>query len=118
MNTLVIKYFITASLIVLISEIAKKMDRLGAFISALPLITLTVMIWMYIENVPREKIANHALFTFWYVLPTLPMFLLMPWLLNRGVNFWLSLAACTLMTFISFIVTSFVAKYFGVELIS
>ena len=117
MSQLIIKYFVTAALIVAISEIAKKLDRLGALISALPLITLTVMVWMYIENVPKEKIANHALFTFWYALPTLPMFLLMPWLLNKEVNFWFALAACALLTFISFIVTCVIAKFFGVELV-
>jgi len=36
------------------------------------------LIWLFLENHPTEKIANHAWFTFWYVVPTLPMFLIFP----------------------------------------
>ena len=76
MYLLITKYAVTAFVIVLVSEIAKRSDRLGALIASLPLVTVMVMIWLHIENQGTEKIANHAWYTFWYVLPTLPMFLL------------------------------------------
>jgi len=69
MTFLISKYLITAFLIVAISEIAKSSDKLGALISSLPLITIMVMIWLYIENQNIEKISNHAYYTFWYVIP-------------------------------------------------
>ena len=47
------------------------------------------LIWLYVENQPQEKLANHAWYTFWYVLPTLPMFLAFPVLLPRW-GFWLA----------------------------
>lgn len=80
MNWIIFKYLLTAGMIVIISEIAKKSDRLGGLIAALPLVTVLTLIWLYIENQPNEKIANHAYYTFWYVLPTLPMFLVFPYL--------------------------------------
>jgi hypothetical protein len=83
MYYLISKYLITAALVVLISEVAKRYDRIGAIIASLPIVTVLVMIWMYIEKTPLEKISNHAYYTFYYVLPTLPMFLLFPYLLDR-----------------------------------
>ena len=81
MHWIIFKYAITAGMVVLISEIAKRSDKLGGLIAALPLVTVLTLIWLFIENQSSEKIANHAWYTFWYVVPTLPMFLAFPWLL-------------------------------------
>ena len=78
MAWIITKYLLTAGMVVFISEVTKRSDRLGGFIAALPLMTLLTLVWLYIENQPEEKIANHAYYTFWYVIPTLPMFLLFP----------------------------------------
>lgn len=78
-----LKYAITALLVVLISEFAKRSDRLGALLASLPVVTLLTLVWLYVERQPSEKIANHAYYTFWYVIPTLPMFLLFPYLLPK-----------------------------------
>ena len=83
MTWLITKYLLTAGMVVFISEVAKRSDKLGGFIAALPLMTLLTLTWLYIENHPEEKIANHAYYTFWYVIPTLPMFLLFPYLLPK-----------------------------------
>lgn len=83
MYYIIFKYLTTATLIVLISEVAKRYDRIGAIIAALPLVTLMTLLWMYAEKAPLEKISNHAYYTFWYVLPTLPMFYFFPLLLTR-----------------------------------
>ena len=116
MSMLVIKYAVTALVIVLVSEVAKRSDKLGALISSLPFVTLMVMIWLYLEHQGSRKIGNHAYYTFWYVLPTLPMFLVMPWLMAKGVNFWIALAICAAVTMASFVVTALVAKRLGVNL--
>ncbi len=114
---LIIKYAVTAAIIVLVSEVAKRTDRVGALIAALPFVTIMVMIWLAVEKQGADKIANHAWYTFWFVLPTLPMFLLIPWLLNRGTPFWLSLLAGCLLTFACFVGTAWTARGLGVELI-
>jgi uncharacterized membrane protein (GlpM family) len=116
MLMLVIKYAVTALVIVLVSEVAKRSDKVGALIASLPLVTIMVMIWMHVEQQGNPKIANHAYYTFWYVLPTLPMFLVMPWLLAKGTNFWLALVICVAVTVVSFVVTALLAKRFGVNL--
>jgi hypothetical protein len=115
MSWIVFKYAVTAGLIVLISEVAKRSDKLGALIAALPMVTILAMIWLYVEKQPDAKIANHAWYTFWYVVPTLPMFLIFPSLLPR-IGFWPTLAASALITVICFVVFAQVVKRFGVEL--
>ncbi|WP_431477962.1 DUF3147 family protein, partial [Massilia eburnea] len=79
MAWLIFKYLVTAGVVVAVSEFAKRSDRLGGLIAALPLVTVLALIWLYVEKQPHEKIANHAWYTFWYVVPTLPMFLVFPW---------------------------------------
>jgi F0F1-type ATP synthase assembly protein I len=83
MQYLILKYLITAGVVVLVSEFAKRSDKLGGLIAALPIVTVLTLIWLYVEQQPASKIANHAYYTFWYVLPTLPMFLLFPYLLPK-----------------------------------
>ena len=110
------KYLITAALVVLISEIARRNDRLGGLIAALPVVTVLTLIWLYVEQQPAAKIANHARYTFWYVLPTLPMFLVFPWLLNR-MNFWLALLLSALMAVVGFLLFALWLRRFSIELL-
>lgn len=115
MSWIVTKYFITAAVVVLVSELAKRSDKLGGLIAALPLVTVLTLIWLYVENQPPAKIANHAWYTFWYVVPTLPMFLVFPWLLSR-YGFWPSLLACVFITIACFASFAVVVRRFGIEL--
>jgi hypothetical protein len=116
MAWIITKYLLTAGLVVFISEVAKRSDKLGGFIAALPLVTLLTLVWLYIENQSEEKIANHAYYTFWYVIPTLPMFLLFPYLLPK-LGFWLALGASIGMAVICFGIFVFIMKNFGVNLL-
>jgi hypothetical protein len=115
MTWLITKYAITALMVVLISEAAKRSDKLGGLIAALPLVTVLTLIWLYVEQQPSEKIANHAWYTFWYVLPTLPMFLVFPFLLPR-IGFWWTMAASVVITLVCFVLAALVLKRFGIVL--
>lgn len=116
MAWLATKYAITAALVVIISEVAKRSDRLGGLVAALPLVTLLALVWLHVEKQPQAKIANHAWYTFWYVLPTLPMFLLFPTLLTR-FGFWPALGASAVVTVACFVATAFAVKPFGIVLL-
>lgn len=116
MAWLVTKYLITAGLVVLISEAAKRSDRLGGLLAALPLVTFLALVWLYVEKQPADKIANHAWYTFWYVLPTLPMFLAFPLLLPR-LGFWLTMGASILITGGCFLAFALLMRQFGVDLL-
>ena len=116
MNWIIFKYLLTAGVVVLISEVAKRSDRLGGLIAALPLVTVLALIWLYVENQSSEKISNHAYYTFWYVLPTLPMFLIFPYLLKK-FSFWVTLSLSMVITLIIFFIFAKLMKSFGVELL-
>ncbi|MBS0462344.1 MAG: DUF3147 family protein [Proteobacteria bacterium] len=110
------KYLLTAAVIVLVSEAAKRSDRLGGFIAALPLVTFMALIWLYLDQQPQAKIANHAWYTFWYVVPTLPMFLAFPWLLPK-LGFWPTLLACAAITILCFWLFALALRPFGIGLL-
>ena len=116
MAWIVTKYLLTAGIVVIVSEFAKRSDRLGGLIAALPLVTVLALIWLYVEKQPQEKIANHAWYTFWYVLPTLPMFLAFPAMLHR-MGFWPTLVICIGITTLSFGLLVVIGRRFGLELI-
>jgi hypothetical protein len=118
MTWIMTKYALTAAMVVLLSELAKRSDKLGGFVAALPLVTLLTLVWLYLEGQPQAKIANHAWYTFWYVVPTLPMFLAFPAFpaLLQRLGFWWALAACVVITVVCFGAFALVLRRFGVGL--
>ena len=112
---IIIKYLTTAAIVVIISEVAKRSDKLGALVAALPTVTILALVWMYVEGQGSRRLANHAYYTFWYVLPTLPMFLIFPYLLER-FSFWVTLLCSGLISVAFFGLISLLVKHFGITL--
>jgi hypothetical protein len=102
--------------VVVVSEVAKRSDKLGGFIAALPIVTVLTLIWLYVEKQPQQKISNHAWYTFWYVVPTLPMFLAFPALLSR-LGFWLAMLGSIGITVLCFGLFALFLRQFGVQLL-
>ena len=111
-----VKLFLSAAIIVLVTKIQLVNDRLSALLIALPFTSLVAMVWMQEEKQSAERIANHAEGTFWFVLPTLPMFLILPWMLRHGWGFWTALLANCALTVGFFWLTVVVLRRFGVDL--
>lgn len=116
MSWLITKYLVTALIVVLVSEIAQRSQKLGALITALPLVAVLTLIWLYVERQPSEQIARYAAYTFWYVLPTLPMFLVFPVLLER-CGFWGALLGSAMVMAGLFWSLASVLKRFGITLL-
>jgi F0F1-type ATP synthase assembly protein I len=116
MGWLITKYLATAAVVVLVSEAAKRSDKLGGFIAALPLVTFLALVWLYVEKQPQARIANHAWYTFWYVVPTLPMFLAFPFLLPR-LGFWPTMLASAVITVACFGLFAWAVRPFGIQLL-
>ena len=112
-----VKLLLSALVIVLVTKIQVVNDKLSALLIALPLTSLLAMIWMHREKQGNERIANHAEGTFWFVLPTMPMFLVLPWMLRKGWGFGWSLAANCILTALLFWVMVFLLRKFGVKVI-
>ena len=116
MTLIIIKLIVSAALIAGASELAKRLPAMAALIVSLPLISIMVMVWMQVETKDATRIANHAEATFWYVLPSLPMFLLLPAMLRAGWSFWLALGACCLITAALYLLSIQIAARLGVSL--
>ena len=113
---LFIKAAISGVLIAVISEIAKKWLGFGALIASLPLVSVLGMIWLWRDKPDATNMAAHSEATFWYVLPSLPMFLLIPVLLRRGAPFWVALAAGCALTVSLYLLMTWLAPKFGLRL--
>ena len=112
-----VKLVITALVIMVVTKIQIYSDKLSALLIALPLTSVVAMIWMRQERPDEpERIAGHAEATFWFVLPTLPMFLILPWMLRNGWNFWPALGANCLITVGCFWLTVVILRHFGTNL--
>jgi len=103
MWTLVAKALLAGAMIAAISEVGRRLPATGALIASLPLVSVLGMIFLWHARPEAENMAVHAEATFWYVLPSLPMFLVMPVLLRGGVNFWVALAAGCGLTIILYL---------------
>ncbi|MEO8617201.1 MAG: DUF3147 family protein [Luteolibacter sp.] len=112
----VVKLLVTAAIILFVTKIQLVNDRLSALLIALPLTSLLAMIWMHHDKQSSERLANHAEGTFWFVLPTLPMFLIFPWMLRNGWGFWASIAANCVITVVLFWLTVVILRRFGIDL--
>lgn len=111
-----VKLLITALVILFVTKIQLFSDRLSALLIALPLTSLIAMVWMRAEGQGSDRIANHAEGTFWFVLPTLPMFLVLPWMLRHGWGFGWALAANCALTVVLFWALVAGLKSFGIKL--
>jgi hypothetical protein len=116
MTFLIIKALVSGILIAAVSEVARKFPGLGGLIASLPLISVLGMMWLWRATEDPDRMATHALATFWFVLPSLPMFLLIPLMLKRGVPFWPTLAAGCVLTMALYATMVWLGPRFGLKL--
>ncbi|MCX7122282.1 MAG: DUF3147 family protein [Gammaproteobacteria bacterium] len=112
----VIKVLLSAMIIVAVSEVSKSNATLGALIKSLPLISVLSMIWVYVDTKNIQIISTLSTSTFWLVLPTLPMFLLLPYLLKLKIGFYPALSIALGCMLVLYLITALILKRFGFEL--
>jgi hypothetical protein len=111
-----IKALLSGVIIATVSEVAKRYPAIGALILSLPLISILAFIWLWRDTGDEERIAALAQSTFWFVLPTLPMFLALPALLRGGMGFWPALGLSCLMTLLLYAAMVWALGRLGVSL--
>lgn len=116
MTAFAVRAILSGIIVALVAMVARRNPAAGALIASLPLISLLGMIWLWRDTGDTARLADHAEATFYYVLPSLPMFLLIPWMLRNGSDFWIAIGAGCLMTILLYLLTIFVAARFGVRL--
>lgn len=112
----VIKIAVTTTLIVLISEIAKRSSLMGAILASIPLVSVLAMMWLYVDTNNVEKVSALSSSIFWLVIPSLVLFILLPVLLKAGLNFYLSMFFSIAATMASYWLMITVLNYYGIKL--
>jgi len=111
-----IKALISGIIVATVSEVARRYPAGGALLASLPLVSVLGMIWLWRDTHDPVRLATHSGATLWYVLPSLPMFAVIPALLRSGVSFWPALAAGRLVTIALYVATVAILARFGVAL--
>lgn len=113
---MVLKATLSGIIIMAVSEIAKRSPALGGLLASLPLVSVLALIWLWRDTSDTARIAAQSEATFWYVLPSLPMFLLLPLMLRQGISFWLALSIGCVVTAVLYFIAASIATHFGVRL--
>tara|TARA_B100001248_G_C27285250_1_gene409749 strand:+ start:140 stop:490 length:351 start_codon:yes stop_codon:yes gene_type:complete len=109
------KILVTATIIVLVTEVAKLNDRIGGLIAAMPITTFLILLWMYYENVSENKISAHVSYTLLYLIATVPMFIIFSYSLDK-FGFWITILISIVLTLISTLIVHQISKNFDIKL--
>ena len=112
----IIKAALSGVLVMIVAETSKRSPAFGALVASLPLISILAVIWLWNDTGDTVRVADHLEATFYYVLPSLPMFLVMPALLRADYAFWPALGLSVLLTIALYSLVVFVAARFGIQL--
>jgi hypothetical protein len=112
---LAFKVLISALVIVAVSEIAKRSTLFGALVASLPLTSILAMVWLYQDTKDTTRVATLSSEILWLVVPSLLLFVLLPVLLKRGMNFYPALGIAAGCTAIAYLATAMVVQRFGIK---
>ena len=113
---LLVKAALSGLIVAIVSEVAKRYPGFGALVASLPLVSVLGMIWLWHDKPDVPNMAAHVEATFWFVLPSLPMFLLMPWMLRSGIGFWATLLTGCAVTIALYLGMTWLGPRIGLRL--
>jgi hypothetical protein len=98
MTYFIAKAALTGLLAAGIAEIARRYPGWGGLVASLPLTSLMAMIWLWRDTGNAAQVAALSISIFWFILPTLPLFLLIPTMIKAGFGFWPTIGAGIALT--------------------
>lgn len=110
-----IKVLISAALIVLVSELAKRDSLLAALVASLPVTSLLAFVWLYWETGDVARVSSLSLDIFWLVIPSLALFLALPLFLRMAWGFWISLLAAIAVTAVCYAILFSLLRHLGLR---
>lgn len=112
----IVKIIITALLVVLIAEISKRSSLIASILASVPLVSVLAMVWLYIDTKDTDKISALSTGIFWLVIPSLALFVSLPVLLRKEINFYISMGTAIVITVICYYIMIVVLEKFGIKL--
>mgnify|MGYP000423334047 FL=1 len=116
MTYYVIKTIITALIIVIVSEVAKRSTLIGALIISIPLTSLLAFIWLYFDTRDYQKVIDLSYGTILLTIPSFAFFLILPILLKMKQNFAISIIISIIGTSILYFIFVFLLKKLGISI--
>ncbi|HWE47408.1 MAG TPA: DUF3147 family protein [Caulobacteraceae bacterium] len=116
MAFLILRAAISGVLVALVAALAKRFPGWGGLVASLPMVSTLAMIWLWSDSRDTAKVATYSESAFWFVLPSLPMFLIIPMLMKRGLGFWPALAAGCVSTMALYAAMVWLAPRVGLKL--
>ncbi|HEV2043386.1 MAG TPA: DUF3147 family protein [Sphingomicrobium sp.] len=111
-----IKAVVSGLLVAVISTIARRYPGWGGLVASLPLVSVLAMLWLYGETREPEKVAALAMSTFWFFLPSMPMFLIIPFMLRSGWSFGVTMVTALVVTLMLYAGMNWIAPRLGISL--
>lgn len=111
-----LKALLSGMLVALISEVARRSPGWGGLLASLPLTSLLAMLWLWRDTGDPVRVAELSMGAFWFVIPSLPLFLMVPVMLRAGVGFWLALGIAVTVTLALYASMFWAAPRFGIRL--
>jgi hypothetical protein len=113
---LIIKAALSGIIVAAVSEIARRYPGWGGLVASLPLTSLLAMIWLFRDTHDPERVAELSVSTFWFFLPSVPLFLALPLMIRSGLGFWLSMAFAVAGTLALYAAWFWAAPRLGIKL--
>jgi hypothetical protein len=113
---LAIKAALSGVIVATVSEVAKRYPGFGGLVASLPLVSVLGMIWLWRDTHDPVRMSAHVTGTLWFIAPSIPMFVVIPMLLKRGVAFWPALVVGCVLTMILYALMVWAAPRMGIKL--
>jgi membrane protein insertase Oxa1/YidC/SpoIIIJ len=113
---LLTKALVSGAIVAAVSEIARRFPGWGGLLASLPLVSVLAMTWLYADTRDTMKVADLAIGTFWFFLPSMPMFLIIPVLLRSGWSWAATIALAIAVTLALYAVMFWIAPRLGLRL--
>ena len=112
----IVKLALSAAVIVVVSELAKRQPAWAGSLASLPLVSLLAIVWLYIDTRSTTQVSELSISIFWLVLPSLVFFLALPLLLRQGIAFTAALLLAIVGMLASYALMLLGLKQFGVKI--
>jgi hypothetical protein len=113
---LLVRALLSGMIVAAVALLARKSPNMGGLLASIPLISTLGMIWLWRDTHDPLRVADYVGSAFWFFLPSMPMFLIIPWMLRSGVNFWIALATGCVVTILLYLAMISLTARFGIRL--
>ncbi|HEX2927928.1 MAG: DUF3147 family protein [Ignavibacteria bacterium] len=111
----IVKVLISAAIIVFVSEVSKRSTLIGSIFASMPLVSILAFIWLYYETKSKEQVSELSTGIFWLVIPSLSMFILLPYLL-RKMDFIFALIISIVVMVLFYFLMIYILEKFGIKI--